>query len=50
MKNVLLITILLISNICFGQLKSVIIDSNTKEKLHYVNVWGENENIGKNSN
>mgnify|MGYP003640656744 CR=1 FL=1 len=50
MKNVLLITILLISNFCFGQLKSVIIDSKTKEKIPYVNIWVENENIGTTSN
>ncbi|TYC07439.1 carboxypeptidase-like regulatory domain-containing protein [Bizionia gelidisalsuginis] len=50
MKNVLLITILLISNICFSQLKSVIIDSKTKEKIPYVNIWVENENIGTTSN
>ena len=50
MKKVLLITILLISNICFSQLKSMIIDSKTKEKISYVNIWVENENIGTTSN
>jgi hypothetical protein len=50
MKKLLAITILLISNICFGQLKSVIIDSETKEKIPYVNIWVENEKIGTTSN
>ena len=50
MKKVVLITILLISNICFSQLKSVIIDSKTKEKIPFVNIWVENENIGTTSN
>ena len=46
MKKLLAITILLISNLCFSQLKAVIIDNETKEKLPYVNIWVENENIG----
>lgn len=50
MKKLLAITILLISNYCFSQLKSVIIDSETKEKIPYVNIWIENENIGTTSN
>lgn len=50
MKKLFAITILLISNLCFGQLKSVIIDSETKEKIPYVNVWVENENIGTTTN
>lgn len=50
MKKLLVITILLISNYCFSQLKSVIIDSETKEKIPYVNIWIENENIGTTSN
>ena len=50
MKNLLAITVLLISNFCFGQLKSVIIDSETKGKIPYVNIWVENENIGTTSN
>jgi len=50
MKKLLAITILLISNLCFSQLKSVIIDSETKEKIPYVNIWVENENIGTTSN
>ena len=50
MKKLLAITILLISNLCFSQLKSVIIDSETKEKIPFVNIWVENENIGTTSN
>lgn len=50
MKKLLAITFLLISNISFCQLKSVIIDSETKEKIPYVNIWVENENIGTTSN
>ena len=50
MKKLLAITFLLISNLCFSQLKSVIINSETKEKIPYVNIWVENENIGTTSN
>ena len=50
MKKLLVITILLISNYCFSQLKSVIIDNETKEKIPYVNIWVENKNIGTTSN
>jgi len=50
MKKLLPLIILLISNLGFCQLKSVIIDSETKEKVPYVNIWVENENIGTTSN
>ncbi len=50
MKKLLALTILLISNFCFSQLKAVIIDSETNEKVRYVNIWVENENIGTTSN
>jgi hypothetical protein len=50
MRKLLTITFIVISNFCFSQLKSVIIDSETKEKIPYVNVWVENENIGTTSN
>ena len=50
MKKLLAITFLLISNLCFSQLKSVIINSETKGKIPYVNIWVENENIGTTSN
>jgi len=50
MKKLLAITFLLISNLGFSQLKAVIIDSETKEKVPYVNIWIENENVGTTSN
>jgi hypothetical protein len=50
MTKLLAITFLIISNLSFSQLKSVIIDSETKEKVPYVNIWVENENIGTTSN
>ena len=50
MKKLLAITILLISNHCFSQIKSKIINSQTKEKIQYVNIWVEDENIGTTSN
>ncbi|PNW25766.1 carboxypeptidase-like regulatory domain-containing protein [Formosa algae] len=50
MKKLLAITIFLISNLCFSQIKSKIINSETKEKIPYVNIWVENENIGTTSN
>ncbi len=50
MKKSLTIIILLISNFSFCQLKSVIIDSETKAEIPYVNIWIENENVGTTSN
>lgn len=50
MKKSLAIILFLISNFCFSQLKSVIINSETNEKIPYVNIWVENENIGTTSN
>ncbi|MEL0653300.1 carboxypeptidase-like regulatory domain-containing protein [Algibacter sp. TI.3.09] len=50
MKKLLVLTVLLISNFCFSQLKAVVINSETKEKIQYVNIWVENENIGTSSN
>ena len=50
MKNLISIIFLLISNLCFSQLKSVIIDNETKERIPFVNIWIENENIGTTSN
>ncbi|WP_335977695.1 carboxypeptidase-like regulatory domain-containing protein [Gaetbulibacter jejuensis] len=50
MKKLLAIIILLISNFSFCQLKSVIIDSETKAVIPYVNIWVENENTGTTSN
>jgi len=50
MKNLLLILFLLVTNLCMGQLKSVIINSETKGTIPYVNIWIEGENIGTTSN
>ncbi len=50
MKKLILITILLISNFTFSQIKAVIIDNKTDEKIPFVNIWIENENIGTTSN
>ena len=50
MKNPLTISFLLFSNLCFSQNISSIIDSETKDKIPYVNIWVENENIGTTSN
>lgn len=49
-KTLLTLTLLLLSNIGFSQLKSVVIDRETKERIPYVNIWVENENIGTTSN
>lgn len=49
MKKLLTIIILLISNFSFCQIKAAIFDSETKEKIPYVNIWIENENIGTTS-
>jgi len=49
MKKLLLIPILLLSNYASGQLKSVIIDGRTNDRIPYVNIWAEGENIGTTS-
>jgi len=49
MKNLLLLSILLISNLGFSQLKSIVIDDETKGPVPFVNIWVENENIGTTS-
>lgn len=41
--------ILLVSNLGFGQLKGVVINSKTKEHIPYVNIWVKNENKGTTS-
>lgn len=51
MRTNILITILIFS--CFlssAQVRAVIIDGNTKERIPYVNIWVENENTGTTSN
>jgi hypothetical protein len=50
MRKLLLITFALISNYSFSQLRSVVIDKETKEAIPYVNIWIEDENIGTTSN
>lgn len=50
MKKLLVIIILLISNFSFCQLKAVIVDSETTEKIPFVNIWIEYENVGTTSN
>ncbi len=50
MKELIIILFLLISNFTFSQIKAVIIDNHTDEKIPFVNVWIENENIGTTSN
>ena len=50
MKNLLPIIVFFVSNFCFCQIKAVIFDKETKEKISYVNIWIENENIGTTSN
>lgn len=50
MKKSFVILLLLSSNFIFSQLKGVIINSETKEKIPYVNIWVENLSIGTTSN
>ncbi len=50
MKRLLTIIFLITSNLTFSQTKGVIYNSETKEKVPYVNIWIENENIGTTSN
>lgn len=50
MKKLIVILFLFNAKFCFSQLKSLIIDSQTKEKIPFVNIWVENENIGTTSN
>ena len=50
MRKLLLITFALISNYSFSQLRSVVIEKETKEAIPYVNIWIEGENIGTTSN
>lgn len=50
MKKSFVITLLLTSNFIFSQLNGVIINSETKERIPYVNIWVENENLGTTSN
>lgn len=49
-KIVLLIKLLLTYKVGFSQIKAVIIDSETKEKIPYVNIWVLNKEHGTTSN
>lgn len=51
MKSLLIIfAILFNGQFAFTQVKSVMIDSSTKQVIPYVNIWVENEDIGTTSN
>ena len=50
MRNYILITLILFSNLAFCQIKAVVVNSETKEKIPFVNIWVENENIGTTTN
>ena len=49
MKRLLLITFSILSPFSFCQLKSVIIDGSTNERIPYVNIWVEGKDIGTTS-
>ena len=51
-KNRLLIVLalLLSTNLAFGQISGVVVNSETKEPIPYVNIWVEDANIGATSN
>ena len=50
MKKIILIISLLVSTFANSQIKAIVINSETKEKIPFVNIWIENENIGTTSN
>jgi len=50
MKKLVIITVFLISNFSFSQLKAVVIDKGTKEGIPFVNIWVAGENSGTTSN
>lgn len=51
MKNILLtLVFIIISNAILGQCNGIVIDSISKEKIPFTNIWIENENIGTTSN
>ncbi len=49
MKKLLLLLFILLSNLSYGQIKAVVVNSTTKEKVPYVNIWVMNEDIGTTS-
>jgi hypothetical protein len=50
MKKIFFLYLLLYTQPGYTQLKSVVIDSLSKAKIPYVNIWVENENTGTTSN
>lgn len=50
MGKSIFIILLLLSTFGHAQIKSVVIDSKTKEKIPFVNIWIENKGIGTTSN
>jgi len=50
MKRIVFILLLLISTFANSQIKAIVMNSDTKEKIPFVNIWIENENIGTISN
>ncbi len=51
MKSCLLfLVVFFVAQTVFCQVKSVLTDNKTNEKISYVNIWVENENIGTTSN
>jgi hypothetical protein len=49
-SNLIKIFILLFVQLSFGQIKSILVDENTKRPIEYANIWIENEVIGTFSN
>ena len=50
MSKLITLFFMTISTIGYSQMKGIVIDAETKEKIPYVNIWLENENIGTTSN
>ncbi|MCH8554081.1 MAG: carboxypeptidase-like regulatory domain-containing protein [Schleiferiaceae bacterium] len=50
MKTALLVLPLVFVNLLFGQVKSVVVDSSSKEKIPFVNIWVEDQNRGTSAN
>lgn len=50
MNKLITLFFMTISTIGYSQVKGVVIDAETREKIPYVNIWVENRNIGTTSN
>lgn len=50
MNKLITLFFMTISTMGYSQVKGVVIDAETKEKIPYVNIWVENESIGTTSN